>query len=310
MLKRYSKVSINMIYPDVMKSLLRLIIVLLLSLFLSALFTPAVFAGISSLSNGSPWPFSRVFDRVFMVTLFLLLIVFRRKFDFGNLKTFLREIPKQKALIAYAALVSFSFSLVAIIFYQPSSELLWSVKPLGYYAVKLLKVIPAALLIGVIEEVFFRGVVLWALFEVLGKFGAIVVSSVLYSVAHFFVPNKSFVVDGFDIFSGFDYLGVLIAQAFSFSLWDAWLGLLLIGVVLAALMVRHRSLSLCIGLHAGWVLASKMIGGSTVFQEGFVITGLAKRYYLVSNFYAYCSVLLIGVAAYFLYSRMAKHEAV
>jgi len=120
------------------------------------------------------------------------------------------------------------------------------------------KVVPAALLISVIEESFFRVLIFRNLLKRCSVFSAVVLCSALYAVAHLIAPVKSFRYEEFSLLAGFHYLNTVVTRMTLPGAWQVFLGLFLVGIVLCGVMYRTNSLSLCIGLHAGWVIGLKM----------------------------------------------------
>jgi CAAX protease family protein len=118
------------------------------------------------------------------------------------------------------------------------------------------KVLVAAISVPLIEETFFRGIVLGPLLRTGRKFLPIVAVSTLFAVVHFLKgPDRAPTIVTWT--SGFES----IAQAFAgfgdlIMLASAFATLFLIGCILADARVLTNSLWLPIGLHAGWILGS------------------------------------------------------
>ena len=113
----------------------------------------------------------------------------------------------------------------------------------------LLQIIIGMLLIGVIEEILFRGYILNALRKSLGPVAAVLLSSALFAVVHFIKPAEPETVNWT---SGFLLVGNLFAKADD-TFWPEVCTLFCMGTVLATLSYWTRSVYLAIGLHAGWV---------------------------------------------------------
>jgi uncharacterized protein len=120
----------------------------------------------------------------------------------------------------------------------------------GDIASELLKIIIGMLLIGVIEEILFRGFILTALRKSLGPVTAVLLSSALFAAVHFIKPADPEITGRW--FSGF----LLLADPFAAAggtFWPELCTLFFMGTVLATLSLWTRSVYLAIGLHAGWV---------------------------------------------------------
>lgn len=114
----------------------------------------------------------------------------------------------------------------------------------------LLQIVIGMLLIGVIEEILFRGFILNALRKSLGPVGAVLVSSALFAVVHFIKPADPELTDRW--YSGFLLAGNAFAETGP-AFWPEICTLFCMGTVLATLSLWSRSVYLAIGLHAGWV---------------------------------------------------------
>jgi len=115
------------------------------------------------------------------------------------------------------------------------------------------------LVVGAIEETIFRGVLLGSLLTAHSKVPAVLISSTLFSVVHFL---RASVPVSFG--ASFD-VGLRAFLAHAAPLADpatlsSFVGLTLLGVVLAFAYLWSRSLPFAIGLHAGWVFLGKIDG--------------------------------------------------
>lgn len=121
---------------------------------------------------------------------------------------------------------------------------------------KLGKVLIAATFVPLIEEAFFRGVLLGILLRTARKYMTILVVSAVFAAIHFVkAPAQTSATVTWN--SGFSSivqsLGRIADPAMTAS---AFVTLFVIGCILAVARVHTRSLWLPIGLHAGWILAS------------------------------------------------------
>jgi hypothetical protein len=95
---------------------------------------------------------------------------------------------------------------------------------------------------------------------------------------------------------GFEYLAAVFDRLLLPGVLPAFFGLFLVGVVLCIVIWRTRSLLLCLGLHAGWVIAIKLASFSTVKTANFAYAeGVGRRYFLVAEPLAWVSIVLVGV---------------
>ena len=137
--------------------------------------------------------------------------------------------------------------LIALHAYSFRHVFIWS---------RLGKVLLAAIAVPLIEETFFRGIVLGISLRTGRKLLSIVVVSALFAAVHFLKgserePTIVTWTSGFqsigDAFNGFGDPMMVLA---------AFTTLFLIGCILADARVLTHSLWLPIGLHGGWILAS------------------------------------------------------
>jgi membrane protease YdiL (CAAX protease family) len=118
------------------------------------------------------------------------------------------------------------------------------------------KMLVASITVPLIEEAFFRGIVLGVLLRTGRKYMPILVVSAVFAAVHFFnAPERTSAVATWS--SGLNS----IAHSFGrvgdpMTLASAFATLFLIGCILADARVLTRSLWLSIGLHAGWIFGS------------------------------------------------------
>jgi membrane protease YdiL (CAAX protease family) len=139
----------------------------------------------------------------------------------------------------------------AILLATPVYSLRGAINWLGVF-----KIIVAAAVVPIIEEFFFRGLVLGILLKSGRRYVAMFVAAALYSIVHFLkAPEHTSTVVTWT--SGFNSIAhafvqftdpILVAAGFT--------TLFLIGWILADARLQTRSLWLPIGLHAGWILTS------------------------------------------------------
>jgi CAAX protease family protein len=203
-----------------------------------------------------------VMRRILMVVTLIVFIVFRKSLRFGTL---ISSGLKIRPGFFRQFLFGFSLAVLSLLIYYGLGLIsgAWMIYYLDYDSAGaiILNVVKYALigcLIGVIEEIFFRGFVLQSFMENMSLPMAVCVCSLIYSVLHFFKADV-FVSTGFQPFVGF----VTMAQFFKplfFHLvkhLPAIIGLFLIGVVLSYAFIKTKSLYLSIGLHSGMVFMMK-----------------------------------------------------
>ncbi len=195
-------------------------------------------------------PFRRVNDRLVLIFVLGLLVPAYRmsglhgRGDFG--------IPKRRdwARLFGAGLIVAVASMLLVYLIGLFAGVYGVVEVGGDIISELLKIMIGMLLIGVIEEILFRGYILIALRKSLGAAPAVLLSSVLFAAVHFIKPAEPEFTDRW--YSGFLLFSDLFAKA-SNTFWPEVCTLFCMGTVLATLSHWTRSVYITIGLHAGWV---------------------------------------------------------
>lgn len=110
---------------------------------------------------------------------------------------------------------------------------------IGVNALSFMLLLPLAelVLVGMAEEMMFRGILFGVTARALGSKAAIAISSLVFALAH--LPN-----------AGFSLLAILAITSY--------------GVLQAALYMQTRRLWVCIGTHVGWNYCVSQVFSSTV----------------------------------------------
>lgn len=135
-----------------------------------------------------------------------------------------------RGLLLGAGLVVLTFVVLAALgVYQLS----------GVNSLSVLLLLPLAelVLVGMAEEMMFRGILFGVTARALGSKAAIVISSLVFALAH--LPN-----------AGFSLLAILAITSY--------------GVLQAGLYMQTRRLWVCIGTHVGWNYCVSQVFSSTV----------------------------------------------
>lgn len=282
------------------------------TLFLSALFTPFVYSFLVWISDSSIWPFSRVFDRVAMVCALLMVWILRREFPVSGVVAEIRgSFPVRsgsKQLFLGICLTATSVFCV-LPFLVDGVNVSWQDRASYEICGKIFRTIPAALLIGLIEESFFRFFLLRRVREKYPPVAAIFFVSLLYAFVHFITPVKAFSYNEFSPLAGFSYLFAVVERLLAPGLIPAFIGLFLVGVVLGGVMERTKSLPLVIGLHAGWIVGLKTVKYlAYIPNSSTVLPGAGSRYFLVADPVAWLSIVGVGgLCTYLWKSRLVNN---
>ena len=217
-------------------------------LLLAALLAPVLHWLVEPIDEN---PFRRYTDRALMIAALLCLLPYliRRWGQLG----WRGALAWWKALLLGLAVAVGSVVLInALLLSLGYREL-----ELGELAGALPKALLAAVLVGTLEEILFRGVMLNALGERLGRATGFWLTAFLYAWVHFLKAPESFQPDPVTWASGFTSVGLAMSHLVSAEVWlepRIWT-LLLVGVVLGLAYWRTGALWLSIGLHAGWILS-------------------------------------------------------
>lgn len=159
------------------------------------------------------------------------------------------------------------------------------------------------LLVGLIEETFFRGAVLGAIARRHSVVSGVVLSSLLYAALHFVKPVGA-PTDAVLWYSGLVVLGQAFGQYLAFSqIADSFLALFLAGVFLSLVRQRSGHIAYCIGLHAGWVLVIKVAKHYTDAGAGSALGFLVGTYDGIIGYMAAAWIILLAGGYAFYGSR-------
>ncbi len=258
---------------------------------------------------GDAMPFRQILTR--STQLYLVLSIYpiarylkisKKEFGFAPSLVFLKQLC-QGFGIGFIVLIPIFIVLYAVginVFDQSEP---WTLERLANYMIVTLLV---ALLISVIEESLFRGIVIVGLIRKLPVTAAILLTSLYYAGLHFLSIKTNLSVPDIHFFSGFVLLGEALANVVNPSNQPAFLALLMVGIFLGVLRTQvETSLGLCIGCHTCWVWQIKM--SKKLFNTNYD----SDYQYLVSHYDGVigplvAAWLLVVVASYFIYRHLKK----
>jgi membrane protease YdiL (CAAX protease family) len=234
---------------------LKFVLALALGLAAAVIIAPLAAAGVAA--AGFHFPFPRIFDRTVMVTLLVALLCFARPLRLFEL---LREgfaRPRANLLRVGAglllALVAVG-TLFGIAAYMGSSHSI----PYREVAMRASSAVLAAIVIGILEEGFFRAFLLAGMERDFGSGGAILISSAIYAMAHVVRSPAHYYLTGIHPRAGLrDLAESVIRLAHPLTAFPDLLGLFLLGVVLGEAFLLSRTVYFSIGMHTGFVLCAK-----------------------------------------------------
>ena len=237
--------------------------------------------------------FERVVSRTILILAVLLFYPTSRYLSIKNTASLGWVKSRALTSLSRAWVLGFIMLLPISIFFfscgfrvlEPASETMMTV--FG----ALLSAIFSGLLIGLIEESVFRGLLQTQLSQSMNNIIAIIIVSVIYSSVHFIQAPEHLTNENVEWFSGF----VLLASAFAnlaniHTFVDAWIALFLAGVFLSVVRLQTKNLIYCIGIHAGWVAHIKLLKEFTDRDNSAACANLASHY---DNYVGELSTLLI-----------------
>ena len=282
-----------------------LLIVLAGAVVTAALLTPVVCSLLVVPGIFPPWPFSRVFDRVILLTAIIWLLLYRKSLSLSAFRSYFSagSWRDRGRLLGIGCAITLFFGLAAFPLVSFSDTVQISLRSPEYYLFKILRVLPAALLISVLEESFFRLFFFGSLRKKLSFIWAALLSSSIYSFVHFIKPVKTFSYHQFEWTAGFVYLQTVFDALLGPQLIMPFIGLSLVGLVLCYTLEKVGALYLCIGLHTGWVVIEKLSKHALAPAPGVLETEFGSRFFLVGYPALWLSVALVFGVLYCLFRK-------
>lgn len=242
-----------------MKDSVRLLVYLLATVLLGALLAPPLFWGAQSLAaNGgfailSRYDFETFFHRALLIAALILLWPLVRSLEIRKLEG-LQLAPNphyRRDWIAGLLLSGIPLLCCGAILLATPVFSIRNASAINWIGVA--KAAGAAAVVPIIEETFFRGIILGALLKTGRRFLSIFVTSALYSIIHF-LKAPEHTSPTVTWLSGFNSIAHAFVQFTEPLLVVAgFTTLFVIGWILADARLQTRSLWLPIGLHAGWI---------------------------------------------------------
>ncbi|MEK6766291.1 MAG: CPBP family intramembrane glutamic endopeptidase [Planctomycetota bacterium] len=289
-----------------MKPYKKLILLFLIIVFISCILAPikkvpldfmlekaGFMADTVDYENGV-YDFGKVMRRILMLVALIVFIVFRKSLRFSILISsglkirsgFFRQFLLGFLLAGLSLLIYYGLGLISgawVIHLDYDSA--------GVIILNIVKYALIGCLIGVMEEIFFRGFILQSFMENMPVPLAVCACSLFYSILHFFKADV-LVTTGFQPFVGFVTMAQFLKPLFFHFIkhLPAIIGLFLVGVVLSYAFIRTKSLYLSIGLHSGMVFMMKADGMFLVrvrekmgwlFGDSKLVTGILIWFFLI-----------------------------
>jgi membrane protease YdiL (CAAX protease family) len=281
------------------------LLVLLAALSLACIVSYFIVQGIGDLIS-----FRQLINR--LAQLFLILSIFpamaylkinKEELGFSQRPVFFKQLLQGFGLGFMSLLPVFVILYVLKINVIDETQL-WTAGLLAKYTAINLSL---ALLISLIEEPLFRGILLAGLNKKLPVMAAILITSTYYAGLHFLSSDTDIPVQDIKLLSGFKLLGEAFCNLPNPEMLSAFFALLMVGIFLGVLRTQVKaSLGLCIGCHTCWVWQIKM--SKKLFDTNFS----SEYLYLVNSYYdgvigpLVTGWLMLAIVCYFIYQNLNK----
>lgn len=238
-----------------MKKFLKFFAVFAAILLLSAFLAPILY---DFFQTFHPYKFERIFNRLVMIGS-LLAAVFFVRIRRDTLGRFGLLWSSRSSRLLTTGFLTGLFSLGsvgALRVFSGQATFAPDAFPWTVWTGKLLLAFGTGLLIGIMEEFFFRGFIFQSLLKVSGNRTvlSVVVTSVFYAMVHFIALKKILIGPDPGFFDGLRLMTTpFVSLAMWPKFWPEAVGLFLFGLALNAAVIRSGSLYPAIGLHAGCV---------------------------------------------------------
>ena len=238
---------------------LRALLIYIIAVFIGgALLAPPLYWLVQSFAHTFPKlagaPFPRYVHRSLLVIALIGLWPLVKSLELKSLRDvgFVRPRGQWKKLGAGFLLGLISLAIVAGIAFACHARQMNARYSGGEIAHKLIDAAATAVVVAIFEELLFRGALFGALRKVFHWIFAMVISSLIYAILHYFESGKS--TDTVTWLSGLQLLPLMFRNLGDLhTIIPGVLNLTLAGMLLAWAYQRTGNLYFSIGLHMGWI---------------------------------------------------------
>jgi membrane protease YdiL (CAAX protease family) len=228
------------------------IVALGLALAAAAILAPV--AAIALMAAGLRFPFPRIFDRTIMVILVAALMLFARRLKLVQL---LRRGFSKASIGIWQALSGLALAGIATAILFVVAVIAGADINGSTIASSSMRYFPAAALIAVIEEGFFRAFLLAGIENDLGSGGALFASSAIFAIVHVVRSPARYFVTSFQPMAGVENVAAYAQRMMHPEIGPSLFGLFLLGMVFGEAFILTRRAYCSLGLHLGFVLGAK-----------------------------------------------------
>jgi len=233
-----------------------------------------------------PFKFERIFNRIVMVGVLVCVAIFVRirKETFIEYGLAWKKDSLHLLLTAFIAPIAVLSVYVAIQTFFGEAQFSFQNVGIAKWISRIILAALTGLLIGSIEEFFFRGATFHGCRKIWSSPGgglalSLFVTNLFYAIVHFVHAKRPFIDSTPDFYDSLKLLGAPFASLSQFGeIWPGLAGLFIFGLMLNGLYLRTKSLYPAIGLHAGAVFFIKTDGLLVNFGSNNLLWGSGKMY--------------------------------
>jgi len=289
-----------------MKRLVQFIFIFAGIMILSAVLSPTIYDILPQ------FKFERIFNRLVMIQTLIAAVLIVRIRRETLTKLGLVWSPQSVPFFSTAFGASFVVLGFLCLFYIGTgyAKLAFAAPSLVDWSQRIFMALASGMLIGIIEEFFFRGFVYQGLKDEWNFTSktSVLVTSVFYSLIHFVATKKPFIGEDPSIRDGLRLMAAPFMSLLQLqSIWPEVVGLFIFGIVLNTLVIRTKSLYPAIGLHAGCVFFIKLDGAWIDFQNNYSIWLSSSKLY--DGLLGWTVLLALGGVLLYIIPRVSKRIA-
>jgi len=242
-------------------------------------------------------PYTKFFDRSrwFCVLLILPFLFWKCRITSFQAAGFNRPFSKTTAIwfaygIGMIAIIYGSSAIFGAIQLKPGASASGFISNLG-------NALLAGILVGLLEEIVFRGLVFRMFYTALKPIPAILISSAFFAILHFKADAEVFTdisPQEIGIFEGFYTAWAMMSALVTEFDFTYLASIFLVGVVLHQVFLLTSNLWANAALHAGWVFTIKAVGGgfqTSPYANAFTgTTRVADGYLVILVLIVFCAI--------------------
>lgn len=199
---------------------------------------------------------AKTFDRIRLIFIICSLPFFLKKCGIKSLVD-IGFYHKDRDNIIHWAFIGIGCMLTVSVFEMLAGQYSFDVSKQTIFLaiIRLPKFILCALIVSILEEIIFRGVILRIFYTAFSHHIAILMSSLFFAYLHIKIPNNVQILDkNIGILSGFEYIfPMLFGFLYKFNVLE-FIKITTLGIILSNLALKNFSLNKAIGFHTGIVL--------------------------------------------------------